>query len=85
MTPPDALVVVDGKAYDHLAGSLAVPPGEHVVSVHKYGFAAQSNKIDVFPGQNPKLDIRLQLLNDAVEATGVVSKLAPQTAGLRSL
>jgi OmpA family/PEGA domain len=64
--PKQAYVFVDGKAIRDGSQTISLPAGTHTVSVHNYGYLANTQKVDIRSGQKTHLDVALQPSGDRV-------------------
>ena len=85
VTPVDATVALDGEPVDRarLAGSLAVNPGRHVVTVQRPGFTTRAEPVVVASGETREVTVALSAAPGALGEGTLVLRGAPPTAVLR--
>jgi hypothetical protein len=64
--PKQAYVFVDGRAERQGNQTIQETPGTHMVEVHNYGYAAQSQKMQFSRGEKVKRDVDLEHSGDKV-------------------
>jgi len=57
--PDNVSIALDGQYLDKDVWLVSVPPGEHVLSVSKAGYASQNSRFGISAGQNVRLDLKL--------------------------
>ncbi len=64
--PKQAYVFVDGNAIRDGNQTIALSPGKHAIGVYNYGYAPQTQDVDIAQGATKKLDVTLQASGDKV-------------------
>lgn len=66
VNPKQAYVFVDGKAIRDGSQTIDLSAGKHIVDVHNYGYAAQSQDVNITRGKTTELSVALQASGDKV-------------------
>ena len=66
VAPKQAYIFVDGKAVREGSHTVDLTPGEHTVSVHNYGYKAETQKEQLSNGTRTNLKVDLQPYGDKV-------------------
>ena len=66
VSPKQAYVFVDGKAIRDGSQTIALTPGKHSMGVYNYGYAPETQTVDVVAGKKLTLNVALQQTGDKV-------------------
>lgn len=66
VSPKQAYVFVDGNAVREGGQTIKLPAGSHSVGVYNYGYASQTQNVDITSGKTTDLDVKLQASGGSV-------------------
>ena len=66
VSPKQAYVFVDGQAIRDGSQTIALTPGKHSIGVYNYGYAPNTQTVDVVAGKKITLNVALQQTGDKV-------------------